>query len=229
VTGGAVRVGRAIALALARAGMDVAIGYHHSGAAAARTVRAIERLGARGAAMRADLGDARAARRLVAAAARALGGLDVLINNAAVFVRTPFATTSPRHFDRIVGLNLRGPFFCAQAAAALMKDGGHIVNIGDAGAGQAWPGYIPYTLSKSGVLALTRSLAAALAPRGIAVNCVSPGAVLRPVGFPRRRWAALTGGRADAVGEVAAAVVRFATCPPSLTGRIVNVDGGRAR
>lgn len=229
VTGGAVRVGRAIALALARAGMDVAIGYQHSGAAAARTVRAIERLGARGAAMRADLGDARAARRLVAAAARTLGGLDVLINNAAVFVRTPFATTSPRHFDRIVGLNLRGPFFCAQAAAALMKDGGHIVNIGDAGAGQAWPGYIPYTLSKSGVLALTRSLAAALAPRRIAVNCVSPGAVLRPVGFPRARWAALTGGRADAVGDVAAAVVRFATCPPSLTGRIVNVDGGRAR
>ena len=227
VTGGAVRVGRAIALALAGAGMDVAIGYHRSRAAAAHTVHDIERSGARGVAVRADLADARAARRLVAAAAQALGGLDVLVNNAAVFVRTPFATTSPRQFDRIVDVNLRGPFFCAQAAAALMKAGGHIVNVGDAGAGQAWPGYIPYTLSKAGVLALTRSLAAALAPRRIAVNCVSPGAVLRPIGFPRARWAALASGRAEAVDEVAAAVAFFATCPASLTGQILNVDGAR--
>jgi pteridine reductase len=229
VTGGAVRVGRAIALALARAGMDVAIGYHRSGAAAARTAREIERSGARGIALHGNLADPRAARRLVTAAARALGGLDVLVNNAAVFARTPFAATSPAQFDHAVSVNLRAPFFCTQAAAALMKDGGHIVNIGDTGAAQAWPSYIPYTASKAGLLALTRGLAAALAPRGIAVNCVSPGKVLRPAGFSRARWTALTRGGTVALDDVTAAVMFFATCPASLTGQTLNVDGGPPR
>src|SRR5688500_18569409 len=91
VTGGAVRLGRAIALALARAGMDVVIGYHRSAPEARRTIREIEGHGARGLAFRADLADPAAARRLVRDAARALGGLEVLVNSAAVFYRTPFA------------------------------------------------------------------------------------------------------------------------------------------
>jgi len=170
VTGGAVRIGRAIALALAAAGMDVAVSYHRSRAAASRTVRDIERLGVRSLALHGDLGRAQTPRRLVAATVRALGGLDVLVNNAAVFPRTPLGRTPAATFDAVLAVNLRAPFLCAQAAAEVMPDGSHIVNIGDAGANAAWPGYLAYTVSKAGVMALTRGLAAALAPRAIAVN-----------------------------------------------------------
>ena len=224
VTGGAVRVGRAIALALARAGMDVAIGYHRSARAARRTVEEIERHGVRGAVLRADLGDPAAARRLVREAARRLGGLDVLVNNAAAFERTPLRTTTPAQFDRLLDLNLRGVFFCCQAAAAVMRRGGHIVNVGDVGADRAWPGYIPYIVSKAGVAALTRGVAAALRPQGIAVNCVAPGAMLRPVGFSLARWKAVTHGRPTRLEDVAAAIHFFATCPPDITGQILRVE-----
>ena len=227
VTGGAVRVGRAIALALALEGMDVAIAYHRSAREARRTVREIERHGARGVALRADLTAPAAARRLVRAAARALGGLDVLVNSAAVFDRTPLATTTSAQYDRILALNLRAVFFASQAAAATMRGGGHIVNIGDVGADRGWPGYIPYTLSKAGVAALTRGLAVALRAQGIAVNCVAPGAVLRPPGFPLARWKALTRGHEGRPEDVAAAVHFFATCPRYITGQVLRVDGAQ--
>jgi len=231
VTGGAVRLGRAIALALARAGMDVAIGYHRSARDARRTVLELEACGVRAAALHADLADPAAARRLVQGAARALGGLDVLVNNAAVFHRTPFRRTTPGQYDMLLDVNLRGAFFCCQAGAALMRHGGHIVNIGDASDG-AWPGYIPYTLSKAGIAALTRGLAGALRAQGIAVNCVAPGAVLRPEGFAMSRWNAVTRGHAGSPEDVAVAVHFFATCPPYITGQVLRVDGsasGRAR
>lgn len=228
VTGGAVRLGRFLALALAVAGMDVAVGYHRSARAAGRTVAALEGCGARAMALAADLADAAAARRLVERAARGLGGLDVLVNSAAVFVRTPLTTTTPAQYDAVLGVNLRAAFFCAQAAAAVMgRSGGHIVNIGDAAATGAWPRHIPYALSKAGLVALTRGLAAALRERQIAVNCVAPGAVLRPPGFGRARWERVTRGRSGAPTDVAAAVVFFATCPPYVTGQVLNVDGGQ--
>jgi NAD(P)-dependent dehydrogenase (short-subunit alcohol dehydrogenase family) len=227
VTGGAVRVGRAIALALARAGMDVAIGYHRSTREAPRTVREIEAQGVRGAAFRADLADPMAARRLVRDAAHALGGLDVLVNSAAVFYRTPLATTTPAQYNRLLDVNLRGVFFACQAGAAVMGRGGHIVNISDIGADRGWPGYIPYTVSKAGIAALTRGLAAALRPRGIAVNCVAPSTVLRPVGFPLARWQALTHGHEAGPEDVAAAVHFFATCPRNITGQVLRVDGAQ--
>jgi NAD(P)-dependent dehydrogenase (short-subunit alcohol dehydrogenase family) len=226
VTGGAVRVGQAIALALARAGMDVAIGYHRSGGAARRAVADIRALGGRVTAIRANLADPTTARRLVERAARALGGLDVLVNSAAIFDRTPFATTTVASYDRLLGLNLRAAFFCSQAAAAVMQGGGHIVNIGDAGAGGPRPSYIPYTLAKVGIESLTRGLAVALRSRRIAVNCVAPGAVLRPPGFSAARWRKVTRGHAGSVADVAAAVLFFATCPRYITGQVLKVDGG---
>jgi NAD(P)-dependent dehydrogenase (short-subunit alcohol dehydrogenase family) len=231
VTGGAVRVGRAIALELARAGADVAVGYHRSAAAARATARDIEALGVRAVALRADVGRPAEARRLVAEAARRLGRLDVLVNNAAVFFRTPLATTTPAQFDRLMAVNLRGAFFCSQAAARVMRrrGRGRIINIADVGAARAWPGYIPYGISKAGVLMLTKGLAAALAPR-IQVNAVGPGMVLLPEGFPResekRLAARIPMGRSGAPEDVAAAVRFFATCPAYITGQILFVDGG---
>ena len=179
--------------------------------------------------LRADLASPIAARRLVRQAAAALGGLEVLVNSAAVFARTPFAAVTPAAYDRFLDLNLRGAFFCAQAAADIMgRRGGHIVNIGDVATRKAWPSYIPYTLSKAGIVALTRSLAVALRPQRIAVNCVAPGAVLRPESFSRARWKAVTRGHEGSAEDVAAAVVFLATCPPYITGQVLGVDGGES-
>ncbi len=231
VTGGAVRVGRAIALELARAGADVAVGYHRSAAAARATARDIEALGVRAVALRADVGRPAEARRLVAEAARRLGRLDVLVNNAALFFRTPLATTTPAQFDRLMAVNLRGAFFCSQAAARVMRrqGRGRIINIADVGAARAWPGYIPYGISKAGVVMLTKGLATALAPR-IQVNAVGPGMVLLPRGFPRESGKHLAAripmGRSGAPEDVAAAVRFFATCPGYITGQVLFVDGG---
>lgn len=226
VTGGAVRVGRAVALALARAGMDVAIGYHRSAAAARTTVRELDAAGARAVALHADLADARAARGLVAGATRALGGLDVLVNCAAAFYRTPLATLTRAQFDHLLHVNLRAPVFCAQAAAARMAPGGHIVNIGDVITSLSRPGWLAYTLSKAGVTALTRALAAELRPRRIAVNCVAPGAVLKPAAMMDARWKRIARGHEGRPEDVAAAVVFFATCPAYVTGQVLHVDGG---
>ena len=230
VTGGAVRVGRAIALALAREGADVAIAYLRSGAAAKATVRQLGGLGVRAIALRADLAEPAEARRLVARVVHRLGRLDILVNNAAVFFRTPLLTTTPAQFDRLIAVNLRGAFFCAQAAARTMsRHGGRIINIADVGAVRAWPGYIPYGISKAGVAMLTKGLAAALAPT-IQVNAVGPGVVLLPEGFPRasqRRIATrIPMGRHGDPTDVAEAVRFFATCPRYITGQILFVDGG---
>ena len=230
VTGGAVRVGRVIALALGAAGCDVAIGYRSSGAAARATIADLRRLGVRAVALRADLADAVAARGLVRRAAQALGRLDLLVNSAALFARTPLASVTPAQFDRLMAVNLRGAFFCAQAAARHMgRRGGRIVNIADVGAARPWPAYLPYNISKAGLLMLTRGLAAALAPR-IQVNAVGPGVVLLPEGFPadvgRRLAARIPMGRHGRPEDVAAAVRFFATCPDYITGQILYVDGG---
>ena len=230
VTGGAMRVGRAIALALAGEGADVAISYLRSATAARTTVRDLHALGARAVAIRADLTQPVAARRLVAGVVRQLGRLDILVNNAALFYRTPILTVTPAQFDRLMTVNLRGVFFCAQAAALAMgRRGGRITNMADVGAVKAWPAYIPYGISKAGVVMLTKGLAAALAP-AIQVNAVGPGVVLLPEGFPRearRRLAArIPMGRHGRPDDAAAAVCFFASCPDYITGQILFVDGG---
>jgi NAD(P)-dependent dehydrogenase (short-subunit alcohol dehydrogenase family) len=230
VTGGAARVGRAIAIALAREGADVAIGYLSSGAAARQTERDLRAEGVRAVALRADLTGAAGAKRLVAQAVRRLGRLDILVNNAAIFFRSPFLEVTPAQFDRLIAVNLRAAFFCAQAAArAMSRRGGRIINIADIGAVRAWPGYVPYGISKAGVLMLTKGLAAALAP-AIQVNAVGPGVVLLPDGFPRlsrrRIVERIPMRRRGEPADVAAAVCFFATCPDYITGQVLFVDGG---
>ena len=230
VTGGAVRVGLEIARALADAGADVAIGYRRSAAEARAAVRDLEARGVRAAALRADVARPREARALVTAAVRRLGRLDILVNNAALFFRTPVLTTTIVQFDRLLAVNLRAPFFLSQAAARTMgRRGGRIINIADVGAVRAWAGYVPYGISKAGVLMLTRGLAAALAPR-IQVNAVAPGVVLLPEGFPRvsgrRLTARIPMGRHGRPADVAQAVRFFATCSDYITGQVLFVDGG---
>ena len=227
VTGGAIRLGRAIALGLADAGFDVAITYHRSGAAARTTVRDLRRRGVRAVALRADLRSAAAARGLVGDAARALGGLDALVNNAAGFARTPLATSAAGDWRALLAINLIAPLVCTQAAVARMGDGGHIVNIGDAWARTAPAGWSAYAASKAALEILTQVLAAELRPHGIAVNCVAPGPVLKPPGLAPARWRAITRGHATRPRDVVAAVVRLATCPPTTTGRVQTVTARR--
>lgn len=226
VTGGAIRVGRAIALALADAGFDVAIGFHRSAAEARGTVAELRARGVEATAIRADLRDPAAARTLVSGAARQLRGLDVLVNSAALFYKTPLASATRAQWDQLLALNLRAAFFCTQAAAARMKQGGHVVNVSDVITRLPRPGWAAYTASKAGLEALTRALAAELRTQRIAVNCVAPGAVLKPDWLPPARWRAITRGHAGSADDVAAAVVFLATCPAYITGQVLAVDGG---
>ena len=229
VTGGAVRLGRAIAVGLADAGFDVVIGYHRSAAAARATVRDLRGRGVRALAVRADLREPAAGRRLVNTAARAHGGLDVLVNNAAAFARTPLARATLADWNAQVDVNLRAPFLCIQAAAPLMRRGGRIVNVADAWSRGAPSGWSAYAASKAGLEALTRVLAVELRPRRIAVNGIAPGPVLKPTHLPPARWRAITRGRTARVADVVAAVVRFAKGSPTVTGQVREIRSRRRR
>lgn len=227
VTGGAHRVGRALALALARAGCDVAIHYHRSADDAARTVRDIEALGVRAVALTADLAEATAAAPLIEGAVAALGRLDVLVNSASLFERARVADIDAAAWDRVQAVNLRAPFLLSRAAAPhLAKSGGCIVNMADLSALQPWPSYAHHAVSKAGLVHLTRVLARALGP-DVRVNAIAPGTVLPPEDDPGedaagRRVVATEGRPAD----VERALL-YLVQSPFVTGETLVVDGGR--
>jgi pteridine reductase len=230
VTGAARRVGRAIALALAGRGAHLAVHYHASAAEATEVVEAAKSTGARAWAVATDLRRPEAADELIEAVTTHFGTLDVLVNSAAIMVRTPLAEVSPAQWDEIMALNLRAPFFCARAAARAMEArGGVIINIADLAGLEAWPAYIPHGISKAGVIHMTRSLAAALAP-AIRVNAVAPGAVLLPESWTAEDAARLVRTtplrRLGAPHDVAQAVLYLVEAD-YVTGETIIVDGGR--
>jgi len=231
VTGGAVRVGRAISLALAREGAHVVVHHHRSGREARALALDIRRLGVEALPLRADLARPAEVAAMVRAAFRAFPAIDVLVNNAAIFPRTPLLEITPTVWDRVLAVNLRGPFLCAQAVARRMLRAGtgKIINIADVGGARAWPAYIPYCVSKAGLIMLTQGLAVALAPH-VQVNAVAPGPVLFPEEYPdrlrRKVRATIPMRREGAPEDVAAAVVFFATSPAYITGQTLFVDGG---
>src|SRR3954470_6489904 len=180
VTGAGHRVGRAIALALAGRGMRVAIHYNASDKGARETLAQVRAAGGDGDVISADLTDPHAPVALIADVVKRFGALDVLVNSAAVMVRTPFGEVTPQQWDDIMALNIRAPFFLAQAAAPHLKTAhGVIVNIADLAAFETWPAYLPHGLSKAGVVYLTRALARVMAPE-VRVGGIAPGTVLLP-------------------------------------------------
>src|SRR2546422_1978337 len=180
VTGAGRRVGQAIAVGLARAGRDVAVHYYGSAGGAGETGERIRAAGRRAELVQADLRDAAAARALADQAARALGGLDILVNSAGVMREQRVEDVTPEGWDETLDLNLRAYFFVAQGAIPhLRRTKGRIVNLADEAAFEVWPGYVPHCVSKAGVVMLTKGLARVLAP-DITVNAVAPGAVLPP-------------------------------------------------
>lgn len=230
VSGGAHRLGRAFVLALARAGVDVAVHYNASHDAAHRTAADVAELGRRAIPIQADLGQAGACAPLVEEATAALGGLDFLVNSASLFESAAVADISADDWDRVMAVNLRAPFLLSQAAAPYLRaGGGAIVNVADLSAFQAWPAFAHHAVAKAGLVHLTKVLARALAPE-IRVNALAPGTVLPPPGWDGSDNA---GGRERRVTrhegqpEDAAATLIHLLCSPFITGQTIVLDGGR--
>ena len=229
VTGGARRIGRALALALAAAGADVAITYRTSRNEAEQTAREIEALGRRSLAVECDVRSEASVRHAVQAATAKFGRLDVLVNNAAVFETAPLESITLDQWDAVFETNTRGPFLTARESLPhLRASHGRIINIGSLGGLQAWASHAHYCSSKAALHMLTAAMARAFAPQ-VSVNCVAPGWIELggSLGEAAARFAAKTpmqrNGTAD---DVAQAVLFFATCPAFITGQVMAVDGG---
>ncbi len=235
VTGGSRGIGRAIVERLAREGADVVLGYANDRAAAEAVVGAVAAAGGRAWAVRADLGESGAAEQLMAAAEERLGGLDILVNNAAKsFTPTPLADLDDAAFDAVLSVNTRAVLATVRYAARRMRDGGRIVNISSVNTARAVPGIGAYAASKGAVEQLTAVAAAELGPRGITVNTVSPGAtdtdLLRGTNPPEalERVAGLTPLRRLGQPEDIADVVAFLAGPDArwITGQNLRATGG---
>jgi NAD(P)-dependent dehydrogenase (short-subunit alcohol dehydrogenase family) len=228
VTGAAKRIGRSLALALARAGADVAITYRSSEAEAQATVEAIREYGVRAAAVHCDVSDVSCVERAVESVIRELGRIDLLVNNAGMFETLPLESITPEQWDAMQNTNTRGPFLVARAAhAELKKRGGRIVNIGSLGGLHPWATHGHYCVSKAALHMLTKTMAKAWAPE-ISVNCVAPGMIVNGEVDPGyEHFAERTPMRRNGTpDDVAAAVLFFATGPHFITGQVLSVDGG---
>lgn len=231
VTGGAVRVGRAISLALAAAGSRVVVHYNSSAAAAEMLVREIEDAGGQAAAIGADLSRHDEVLRLAEEAAQPFGPLDLLVNSAAIFPDAGLADVDGELWEQTMAINLRAPFFLTQRVGAQMRasGGGCIVNLGDLAGIQSWSRHAAHGIAKAGLLHLTRVAARALAPE-VRVNAIAPGTVLPPDDMGEDEVERLTRGiplqRIGSAEDVADAVLYLARAR-FVTGETIVVDGGR--
>ncbi len=229
VTGGARRIGRQIALALARAGADVTITYRSSQSDAALTVQALEHLNRRAQAVRCDVRSEDSVREMVRSTLGFHSRIDVLVNNAAVFDSSPIDEISLDQWNAVFETNTRGPFLVTrESIAALRATGGRVVNIGSLGGIRAWAGHAHYCSSKAALHMLTQAMAKAFAPE-VSVNCVAPGWIQMEGSSDKEaaHFAALTPLRRNgAADDVADAVLYFAADSSFVTGQILAVDGG---
>ena len=219
-----------MSVALATAGMRVAIHYSASSREAEALARELAHAGHDCRIFQSDLLEHDAPDALIAEVTGYFGGLDVLVNSAAVMMRTPFGEVSSEEWDSVMALNVRAPFFLSQAAAPWLRArGGCIVNMADLAAFETWPDYIPHGISKAAIVQMTRSLARTLAPE-VRVNAIAPGAVLLP-----EAWDAETRAhferttplrRIGSPSDVADAVL-YLVRAEYVTGETLIVDGGR--
>jgi pteridine reductase len=229
VTGAGKRIGRAVALRLAREGADIVLHYHTSAAEAGEAVTEIEKLGRKSLTLQADLCNVAEIKRLFRQTAEHFTRLDVLVNSAANFLEAQLEDTTEKLWDAALDINLKAPFFCAQAAASLLKQThGVIINFADIGGILPWPGYIPHCASKAGVIMLTKCLAKALAPE-VRVNAIAPGTITMSddpseweADFIRRAPLHRSGSSEDVADAVS-----FLIHSTFITGHILVLDGGR--
>jgi len=230
VTGGAHRVGRSIALALAREGAHVAITYHASADEAQQTVAEIEACRVGGLAVHCDQSDPVQVAAVFDAVRVQWGRLNILVNSAAIMQQKPFLDITPQDWDATIGVNLTGPFLFSQHAGRMMlAQGGVIINITDEAGLTPWPRYVHHSVSKAGVIMLTRAAALALAPK-VRVNAIAPGPVLKPEGWTDERWETLRSStpldRLGSPQDVVEAVL-YLIRAEFVTGHVLVVDGGR--
>ena len=233
VTGGAIRVGRAITLELLSAGARVFCQYHSSAQAAGSLQEEAGSLPGKLHLVQGDLTSSGFIDQLFDRIFDETGDLDVLVNNAALFFKTQLGEVTSEEWDRLFDLNLKAAFFCAQRAGKIMKKSGKgkIINIGDPSGLSPWPSFIPYGLTKSGIIAMTRGLAKALAPQ-VQVNCINPGPVMFPDDYSdqeKSRALEKTLLKHEGTAEDIARTVRFLIEGSDyITGAVINVDGGRS-
>jgi NAD(P)-dependent dehydrogenase (short-subunit alcohol dehydrogenase family) len=233
VTGAARRVGREIALALARRGMDVVVHYRRSAPEARATVAEVERLGRRAVGLEADLARPDEVEALADRSIQALGAIDVLVNSAALFYRTPLDKVAWDDWEQVLRVNLIGPSLLARRLGLEMRRRGEgkIVNIADVAGMRPWTDFLPYCVSKAALIALTRGLARALAPQ-VHVNAVAPGTVLLADEYGEKEREAIVRAtplkRIGDPGDVANAVLFLLEGSDFITGQVIVVDGGRS-
>lgn len=230
VTGSAKRLGRAVALRLAEEGADVVIHHRTSPGEAQKVVAEIEKMGRRAMALSADLQKVSEIRGLFEGIVKKFGRLDVLVNSAANFLPASIVSTTEEIWDASLDTNLKAGFFCAQAAAALLRrTKGAIVNFADAGGLMGWPGFIPHSISKAGVVMLTKVLAKALAPE-VRVNAIAPGTITMPGDPPMWEddFVKLAPLRRTGAPSDIADAVSYLVHAEFLTGHTLVLDGGRS-
>jgi len=241
VTGASSGIGRGIAKCLASEGANVVVNYVGRAEGAKETLNMIEAAGARGIVVQADVAKVDAAHYLVEKAWQEFGSADTLVNNAGVETKASFLDTKEEDFDRVIGVNLKGPFFVTQAFArklAAAKKPGRVINISSVHEDIAFPGYATYCASKGGLRMLMRDLSVELGPLGIAVNNIAPGAIVTPMNKSlledKPKLNALLEqiplGRLGTPEDVAALVAYLASDDASyVTGATYYVDGGLSR
>lgn len=229
VTGAAKRLGRAVALRLANEGADVAVHYGKSEEEASAVAGEIEAIGRRAIAMQAELTSVEGIRGLVQRVAHEFGRVDVLVNSAANFLPSSVISTTEEIWDASLDTNLKGPFFLAQAAAPwLRRSNGVIVNFADTGGILGWQGYIAHSVSKAGMIMLTKTLAKALAPE-VRVNAIAPGTISMP-GDPaewQQEFVKLAPLKKTGTPDDIAEAVSYLASAKFMTGHVLVLDGGR--
>jgi 3-oxoacyl-[acyl-carrier protein] reductase/pteridine reductase len=230
VTGAAKRLGRAIALAAAENGADVAITYRESGREARELIEELALHGVEALAVRCDVTDEKSVREMVNEVATELDGIDVLVNNAANYETVEFDQLTVAQWDAIFASNARGPFLVSREALPhLRKRRGRIINMGSLGGLRPWADHAHYCSSKAAVHMLTKVMAKALAPE-IAVNAVAPGMIelgeKSAASFMKKMAKQTPMKRNGTAAEIAATVMFFATAPQFITGQVLAVDGG---
>ncbi len=233
VTGSGRRLGRQIAYALAQSGFNVAIHYNKSERGAREAVKRIKNLGRDVIAMKADVSNRQQVYSMIKRVVNHFKKIDLLVNNAAIFIDSPLEKITDNIWDKTLNINLKGVFLCSQIASKFMvqRKSGKIINIASLGGLRAWSKHLPYSVSKAGVIMLTKCLAKSLAPY-VLVNAIAPGTIIipneeghslrhdDPQKFPLRRY--------GTPSDITDAVLYLATTSTYITGQTIIVDGGRS-
>lgn len=232
ITGGAHRVGKAMALGLAKEDVKLALHYNQSEHAAQETLSEIQSLGKKAILIQGDFSKVDQIEKVVNTCYEYYQSIDILINNAAVYFKTPLLETSEEQWDELFNINLRAPYFCSQVAAQMMKkqNSGKIINIADVAGISPWPDYIPYSATKAGLISITKGMAIALAPQ-IQVNAIASGTVLMTENatsdYTNKIKDETLLKKIGSPQDIVNTVIFLLKGSDYLTGEVIVVDGGR--